>query len=289
MRNLFCVALLATMILGIFSCAKDDPAEGINIEETFASRATVEGTVYLNINESPTNFIEFVPEGTILSFTIPNIAFGIANATGNYVAYATVGNNGRYSVELPTRNDGGDINVTINGNPFTLDVTNGSRIETKLFELPLPLNTQSIISGFTYQKNLTYTQSGDNLMVTETWEKGNFRARFVYNNPAETPIPSGTTVKITIKADQFVPKRVNDYVSTATIGSDGVLTFSLDAPTPQMRPGGLDVTLQSAVILNVTNGDQTIKYLFNLNKTYQIYGGADVDKGTISYAIGDPV
>ena len=285
MRNLFLFAGFALFFtVCLTSCGNEDPAEGVDVSKAFPTTATVEGFVYLNVNAntSPTDFRQFVPEGTLLSFTIAYGELGIEDASGNYVVTAEVGSDGRYSVEVPTKNDGTAVWVTINGNPFVLDVKNGYRTETRLFTVAQ--NSQSVIKGFSYHKDLTYT--GEILSETEAWVPGTFKARLIYRNDLQNssqtaPIPSGTEVTVTINRNQFVPARENDLVVIGQVGSDGNFSITLPAPTVQMRSSGLTTHLRSDVILLVRDGDNSRRFRFSLSTTKSIFGGVEIDEGNI--------
>lgn len=288
MKKLFFAAALVAFIFS--SCAKEDPAQGVKIDEAFKSRATVEGTVYLKVNKTGTDFQQYAPAGTKLSFTIANSAYGLTS-TGNYIATATVGENGRYTISLPTREDGNAVSVKIDGDPFHFDVENGTILEDQLFTLTQ--QSQSIIKGFTYQKNFDYTLE-DVLNETEAWVDGTYKIKLSYNSDltnltSTTFVPANTEIKVTVSKNQFVPERQNDLEFITKVGADGVLTVKLPAPTVKMNANGLSISLEAAEVFNIKTGvsggsDVYNKFIFTYYKNAVVYGGVEVDggKGTFS-------
>jgi hypothetical protein len=240
MKRLFYLVSLITSVFFFNSCTEEDPAKGISADETFTNKAIIEGYAYLSTNKSSTEAIKYVPEGTLLSFAIAYGndygGLGVPGSNGRYVKTTTVGANGRYSIELPTRADGVVSTVTISGAQVLLTVTtDDGKSRDQVFSLT-PV-TQEIISDFTYLKKLEYEEEAI-LQNSETWKEGTYRIKLEYSDGMrKLSVPQDTEVRVTVAKSEFVPERTNDLVFIKKVGRNGLLEIKLPAPT--LLDGGL--------------------------------------------------
>lgn len=290
MKKFLHAVFFVAIAIAFTSCGKEDTANGIDIEKTFSSRATIEGYAYVNVNNG-TTLQQYAPEGTVLTFRAESESYiqGMIvmvkdfiydvygnpvidpstgnfltitypeeiDATGYYVTNTTVDADGHYSISFPTFVNGDDILVEVSGAQFHMPIQKGSVTEDMSFKLSL--DTVFAISGYTHQKNLEY-ESAETLNTSDnTWKKGTCTFTFNYNNDLTDPtstafIPAGTKVMVTVKGDQYIPERINDVVYETTVGADGVLTIELDAPLISYAPHQLNFTIESSVILPIKTG-----------------------------------
>ncbi len=130
-------------------------------------------------------------------------------------------------------------------------------------------------------------------MESASWEEGTYNVSLKYNNGKEdVAVPAGTEVKVKIDKDDFIPARTNDLVFIQTVGSNGVLSLTL--PAPSLLNGGLTFTMESAFIadyITVTSGvESTSKYTFEISdEAGTIYGGQTIQAAQIIFTQGDLV
>jgi hypothetical protein len=268
------------------SCGEEDPAEGISVEGTFTSKATIEGYAYLSTNKSSTEVVEYAPEGTLLSFTIAYSDLGVQVSNGKYVKTTTVDANGYYSIELPARADGASVSVNISGAQVLLTITTDEgNSKEQVFEITSG-TTQTIAKDLTYLKKLEYKEI-EVLQESENWEEGTYQVTLkYYNGKEEIFVPKDTEVKITISKDYFVPKRANDLILVKKVGDNGLLEIKSGAPS--LLSGGLPFSLKSVFIADyitdvVKNIAVAYSYELSSSATGAIYGGETIFGGTILY------
>ncbi|MDL2262048.1 hypothetical protein LJC11_00925 [Bacteroidales bacterium OttesenSCG-928-I21] len=290
MKKLKKLLLVFVVFAFIFNaCAPEDPAEGVNIEQTVKSSATIEGVAYVNTNTSATTVQQFAPEGTLLIFTIDNSDYGVSSA-GKVVKSTTVGAEGKYSVSVPARTDGQAVTVKINGSPILIDVTTPDKVEKQLFKLSEV--SENVVKELTYVKKLEYAKDV-NITETANWTEGTYKATLKYNNGKEdVAVPEGTEVKITIAGDQFIPERSNDLVFVEAVGANGMLEIKTMAPN--LLEGGLTMDFESTFIadyITINSGiESTLKYTFELPLLSGIlFGNEIVDDGVKLYNLGSSV
>jgi hypothetical protein len=289
MKKLFYFTGLIAAVFLFNSCSEDDPAQAVDVDGTFTGKATVEGNVYLNTNQSSTEMIEYVPEGTVLSFAIDYTSLGLGSQ-GRYVKTATVGANGHYLVELPTRADGLPVIVSITGSQIQLTVTTpDGKSKDQVFEVPVNV-TQEIVRNLVYLKKIEYRLK-ETLRESETWGNGTFRATLKYYNGKEDKFaPENTDVKITVSKDVFVPKRTNDLILMGKVGANGLLEVKM--PAPSLLNGGLSFRLESVFIAEyVTNvvRNTTVSYTYTLTSMAMVYGGETISGKTLLYRLDNQV
>jgi hypothetical protein len=289
MKKLFYfTGLIATVFL-LNSCSEEDPAQAVDVDGTFTGKATIEGNVYLNTNQSSTELIEYVPEGTVLSFAIDYASLGLGSQ-GRYVKTAAVNANGHYLVELPTRADGLPVVVSITGAQIQLTITTpDGKSKDQVFEVPVNV-TQEIVRNLVYLKKIEYRLK-ETLRESETWENGTFRATLRYYNGKEDRFaPENTEVKITVSKDAFVPKRTNDLILIGKVGANGLLELKI--PAPSLLNGGLSFKLESVFIAEyVTNvvRNTTVSCTYTLTSMATVYGGETISGRTLLYRLDNQV
>ena len=289
MRKLSCVAAVAVACVFAFSsCAPEDPAQAINVDEVFSSKATIEGYAYMNVNTSSSEATQFVPKGTKLTFSIKNSdLMDNASMKGSYVVMAEVDSVGYYKAVLPAKEDGTSVDVAIQGQSvfFKVKMNDGSEKQLlyKADDNAGAGITQAIVKDLTYQKKITYILD-DTFTESEVWEEGVFKAELTYYNGKQSvAVPEGTEVKIIIKGDKFVPERDNDLILVEKVGANGMLEVKMAAPSLLANSAGLSFELSSAFIadyINVESGNEVkSSYLYKLvdnlgaNQTGTVYGG----------------
>jgi hypothetical protein len=294
MKKLFYPAIFLIATVCFFnSCAEEDPAQGVSIEGTFTSQATIEGYAYLSTNKSSSEAIKYAPEGTVLSFTISYSDLGISGSSGNYVKTTSVKADGSYSVELPARADGNQVAVSISGAEILLKITTDDGKSTdQVFKVDP--TSQSIVAGFTYLKKLEYIEK-EALQESETWKEATYQVKLEYNDGKTKRVVKDTEVKITVPKTEFVPERINDWVFFEKVGSNGSLEIKIGAPS--LLDGGLSFTWELAFSAEAftrydtdpNTGDQIQiydNYVFTASRQATIYGEKLVDAGTVSATRG---
>ncbi|NDV46007.1 hypothetical protein D0T49_03000 [Paludibacter sp. 221] len=280
-------AVLATAFL-FASCGKEDPAQGVKIDEIFKSTATIKGVAYISSNTSDETALQFAPKDSKLIFTIANTAYGLTGS-GNYVKEALVGEDGAFSVELPAKNDGGSVTVSISAEPIVLTVNKNGVAVNQIFTLTAG-TSEDIIKGYVYQKKLTYNAANSDLGQTVNWEPGTYKATLqYYDGKNNVDVPADTEVKITVAKNLFTPVRAEDYVFIEKVGANGALEFTMDAKA--LIDGGLAFTMKSSFVAKyttVTSGVETsLNYKFDLSSASgTIYGGITNDGGTKTFTKG---
>ncbi|MDR0413675.1 MAG: hypothetical protein LBH61_07745 [Dysgonamonadaceae bacterium] len=288
MKRFFYLVTLITSVCFFYSCAEEDPALGVSVDETFTNKATIEGYAYLSTNKSSTEAVKYAPEGTLLSFTINyggNNGLGVPASNGRYVKTTTVGANGRYAIELPARADGAAVTVEISGAQVLLTVTtDDGKSKDQVFGL-VP-SSQDIISDFTYLKKLEYREESV-LQSSETWKDGTYQVKLeYYDGTRYLPVPRDTEVKVTVAGNQFIPVRTNDWVFIKKIGSNGLLELKLAAPA--LSNGGLAFTWDLVFVAEAITREEYDEsrnqwvsiyndYVFRVQKMALVYGGRTVE------------
>ncbi|MDR1436782.1 MAG: hypothetical protein LBI65_01555 [Candidatus Symbiothrix sp.] len=285
MKNLFYYAILIAAVCFFGNCSEEDPAQGINVDGIFTNKATIEGDVYLNVNRSSTEVVEYVPEGTLLSFAVDYSSLGVQGSQGRYVKTAPVEADGHYSVELPTRADGTSVPVSITGEQIRLTITTGDgKSKDQIFEI-IPA-IQSITSNLTYLKKLEYTER-ETLKESETWTDGIYRVTLkYYNGKEEKSVPENTEVKITVSGDRFVPKRANDLILVEKVRANGLLEIKI--PAPSLLNGGLPFRIESAFIGEQVRNvvlNTTVSHVYKLTAAGIIFGGETISGNTLFYQL----
>ncbi|MDR3093546.1 MAG: hypothetical protein LBU62_02740 [Bacteroidales bacterium] len=281
MKKLVFFAAVAATVFSFNSCSKDDPAAAVN-PDIFTDKATIEGVAYIQNAYGQSASDTYAPEGTKLSFSIPysgSYGLGVAGSSGYYVATATVGANGAYSVELPARADGKPVQVAISSDDFIFDTAqeNGDK---KSVVYSLGTTSQYIVAGLKYEKVLQYTSNGL-ISESETWTSGTFKATLkYYDGAAEQNVPAGTKVTITIPRNAFVPAKVEDVILVKeVVGANGLLTFTHDAPT--LENGGLSFTIAfdfaAEHVIAGVNDPKEIAYYYYYDSD-AIFGGQSIEK-----------
>lgn len=283
MKRLFFAAMCAAIVsLGLVSCAKEDPAEGVNVDSALPCRATISGTAYVNINQGGNTLVEFAKAGTVLTLTATNASLlGDNNLPGNHVATTTVGTDGTFSAAFPARTDGTAVTVTITAGEFLLkDIYSGANNYSDATFAATPVEV-AVIRDATYVKDLQFNStvlSGSQKQAG--WEKGTYvfkNIRYRSDNTDYTVMstPSEFEVKITVGKNNFIPARQSDLILTGKV-TNGTLTIELDAPTVAVHTYGLPFTVTGATILDVKGaGNITNKYIFSFNDSGSIFGGAN--------------
>ncbi len=275
----FLVAAAALM-----SCSKHEPSKLV-IDDVFKHKATISGKAYLNIFVNGNEEVNYVEEGTTLFFTAENKDL-LADATksGSYTTQATVGANGEYSVEFPTRADGSSVEVTISAGEFTIDnIISGKNKVTQHFKLdPAMSKSIDVIRDASYIKTVTFvgttiTESA----MQEGWENGTYKFEDIkysskidaFGATVEDKEVNDVTVKITIAKDQFVPERTEDYVAEGKI-NNGELSITLPAPLVSVNPDGLEFSVEGSFFAEQfdENGDDEIKK-YDISFSGALYGG----------------
>ncbi len=306
MKKLFLLASAAALIFSAGSCAPEDPATPVNVNQVFP-KTKLSGVAYLNENTSTGDVnggvATFVPEGTVLSFSIPNgtgagglniKGHGGASAEGNSLTTTTVGANGVYEVMLPVRADGVPVTATISSQtiavPRTSVTAKGSVDEVVLFNIPVG-TTVALGKDIAAQKRVDFTSPGK-LTETPGWVEATYSTTLTYDNgKAAVAVPNGTQVVLTIARTSFVPARENDLQYVATVGDNGKLEVKMPAPTLAMAPAGLAFTMNSAFVANytvITNGNEVASpYVYSLTSVAgTLYGGVVNAAASILYTKG---
>lgn len=282
MKKVFNYLLLASVFvifIAFSSCAKEDPAEAVDINAVFSHKAKISGTAYVNINQGGSELVKFVPAGTNLVLTATNASLLGNSAAGNYVVSTTVGENGHYEAVFPTRTDGTTITVTINVSEFTLDniFSDPTTYATNRFSAS-PV-TVDILRDSEYVRDLKFNATP---LVDSQQEDGWEMGTYVYsdiqyanddNDPSKRTNPENFKVKITISKNNFVPALQSDLILNGEVIS-GKLTINTKAPTVDVNSSGLPFTVEGSTILEVKNTDNKYdKYIFTFNQSGAIYGG----------------
>ncbi|KAA6328132.1 hypothetical protein EZS27_022946 [termite gut metagenome] len=282
MKKIFYLPTLVAILFSFSNCGNEDPAEMINIDKMFTTKASIEGYAYLNVSKSSTEVLQYAPEGTVLSFTISNESLLGNGFQGNYVATATVEGNGRYSVSLPTRTDGISVPVSINGSQLYFTITQGDGSEEDvLFEVTS--TSQIIETGFTYQKNVKYEKKE---VLSSKQIEGVYKATLKYHNGVELlNVPAKTKVEITILKNDL---SATDIFFIKEVGNNGALEFKYSAPS--VLTGGVAFSLNSVFvgnkITNATDMKISVAY-YTLSLNDKIYGGITIDKGVQTYTLSN--
>ena len=121
-----CMAALALVTsISLTSCSKEDPAKAVDFNSFELPTGTISGIAHATTNGTVST-PQHAPSGTILFLTVSYADLGITGGSSeNYVTTATVGSNGSFTFNVPTKKDGA-TNVKISGNSFTASYSDGS-------------------------------------------------------------------------------------------------------------------------------------------------------------------
>jgi hypothetical protein len=113
-KKIFSLALILIFFGGLLFVSCDKDTQNSPVEPNLTKIATLKGLVYANLSERndtlpnlPANGIqrEFAPAGTLIQIRVDATQYS-SQASGYFLYSATVGSNGEYSVEIPTRIQG---------------------------------------------------------------------------------------------------------------------------------------------------------------------------------------
>lgn len=145
---------IAALCFSLTSCTEDQLTSSPISVDT-AQVATVNGVAYAELNLQNAGK-EFAPVGTKLLVTIPYSQLNPAATQGNWEKMITVGENGAYSVELPSTNKG--VMVTITPTEFIANLIleqNSQNSTKKTIYSSNPVST-SVKKGLTTFIDITY-------------------------------------------------------------------------------------------------------------------------------------
>ncbi len=152
MKKVFFIsAMILASIFTLVSCDKDEPKS-----PNTTPHATIKGIVYADLDLTNAD-LEFAPEGTKLFFRVDADDLMLSpNENVDYetlVYTTTVGNDGEYSISLPSANHQ-NVTVKISGNEFRVEQElTGDDEMTRFYLAPV---TQSTMAGQEYILDLTY-------------------------------------------------------------------------------------------------------------------------------------
>jgi hypothetical protein len=238
MKKTFLIAAVATTVVltALSSCKKYEVSE-YSVKNL--QKAVVTGIVTTSFGVDQE---DYAPSGTVLTFKIANSEYGVTgNEAGYYVVTSTVGDNGKYSVEIPLREDGNPVNVLVTSNSFIHSYKESDDIS---FDRKYVFNN----SGFTVSQSagnffkfsfspeiLIKDLYGNNITPTSTVTfsgKLSYLSSYHYQNGLSDtlPIPSGTTIKATIRLTSELGSGNGFYREerTITVGTNG--SYSLSVP-----------------------------------------------------------
>lgn len=290
MKKLLYLAAAVALLFSFNACAPEDPAKAVNIEETCQYTAKITGVASVKVS-SDAERMPYVTAGTVLTFVIQNSEY-VTGAQGALLKTTTVGENGRFEIDVPVRNDGKGISVKITAGNFEMEIKEADKTEIYVFKLD-GVSVADVIKDGEYSKSVVF-EKADSMDETSGWKEATYEATLKYNNgKEEVNVPADTEVKITIAAADLVPERENDVVLVVKVGEGGKLTFKYPAPALATDPAGLSFEMSSAFIadfIEVKAGkDVATSYVYKLDGVSGTLYGGESNIETQEYTKGSSV
>lgn len=240
----------AVMLMLVFiSCKKYEVTEPLDLSTL--PTATIQGTLYADLDLTNA-VLEYVPEGTLVTVSIPYADYDLTNASGgNYVLTTTIDKKGSFSINIPVVSSG--VNATVSFDAFNYNVIQGITEDTMRvwtqFNLP-----SKLIAGVGSGSPSTSTKIEDTYAVSATDPNGNtfnpttkikFSGTLDYLSEHKNytqiigtdtitrdtliykPVPSGTVINVQINSvDEFG----RDFLQQKTYTVTTAGKFELDIP-----------------------------------------------------------
>lgn len=204
MKNLFYLSVLCifALNLSLTSCTEDQlTSSKISVDTTQV--ATVAGIAYAELDLQKSGK-EFAPAGTSLLITVPYSELNSDVEKGNWEEMITVGENGTYSVEVPSNNKG--VTVTITPTDFTADLKleNNSQFPTQTTVYTSDPVTASVKVGLTSFSDINYTIKSKEELNFTAMVYGKVTGELDLDNTDEEALPSGTIITFIGKKDDKI-------------------------------------------------------------------------------------
>jgi len=240
----------AVMLMLVFtSCKKYEVTEPLDLSTL--PTATIQGTLYADLDLTNA-ILEYVPEGTKVTVSIPYADYDLTNASGgNYVLTTTIDKKGSFTINIPVVSSG--VNANVSFDAFNYNVIQGitedtMRIWTQ-FNLP-----SKLIAGVGSGSPSTSTKIEDTYNVSTTDPNGNTfnpTTKIKYSGTLDylaehknytqiigtdtitrdtmifKPVPKGTVINVQINTvDEFG----RDFLQQKTYTVSTAGKFELDIP-----------------------------------------------------------
>ena len=306
-KIMFFIAIIA---IAFSSCKKYELSEDLTVDKTLGSfkTVTVSGVVTtedFDKTDAPGKF-DYVTSGT-LTFYVENAEYGIptpAASKNNEVTcqyfYATIGADGKYTVDIPVPTKEIEVNVTshtlLHSCKESATVTREHNFVLKAGTTKFFVNPQTnMIQNFEFVKesdvlynpenpNLNVTLSGKFEYVSKDWDpKISYNVTttsWEYSSSKDTvAIPSGTNVKAEIEVSNFDGDIIHRSTTTVSVGANGAYSLQV----PMVEGGKADVKFSGFKNLEYTLSEDTLDgtvvttkntkntYRYELNVTANIF------------------
>lgn len=201
MKNLFYLSALGIFAFSLlFTSCTEDQLTSSEISVDATQVATVAGIAYAELDLQKSGK-EFVPAGTSLLITVPYSELNSDVEKGNWEEMITVGENGAFSVEVPSNNKG--VTVTITPTDFTADLKleNSSQFPTQTTVYTSADVITSVKVGLTSFNDVTYTIKSQEELNFTAMVYGKITGELDLDNTEEEALPSATIVTFIGKKD----------------------------------------------------------------------------------------
>lgn len=247
---------LAICIIALSSCKKYELSEELTIDKTLESfdKVTISGVVTSDFDATNASTNEYVPAGTVLTFSVSYADYGIpmTNPENNrHYFTATVGQNGKYTLDIPVPTHAINVDVTSDDFVHSYKESESLTYDRNFSFSPTTISvnhkTNNNVHNFTFTSSNLLTQNGS-IVPTKTVT---FSGKMEYISqthyrlatdgtslPTEIDtiaVPAGTvvTIHITLTEIGFSTAQYTKDLSV-TVGSEG--TYSIEVP---MISGGV--------------------------------------------------
>ncbi len=204
MKKIFYLTILTVLGLGlsVTSCTEDQLTSSAIMVDT-TQVATLSGVVYAELNLQ-TAGKEIAPAGTNLLVTIPLSDLSSNANQGNWEKMITVGQNGAYSVEVPSNNKG--VTVTVTPTDFTADLTleNNAQFPVQKTVYTIAQTTAKVKAGLTTYLDITYGIKSQEELKYTAMLYGEITGELDTDNGVQEALPTGTIVTFIGKVNNVI-------------------------------------------------------------------------------------